>query len=166
MAFLLKKEPIVTEDIELSLAATVTQDRGVGTPFNAFKLPYQTLLTVGGALDGMYTKAAAIAKFALNGGDANVAFKVFPAINGNEAVSLDQLTSTVSDELADKANRVDVLELDNATAFSPINDYNPATKKYIDDAISTKFTDATSGTFTSADGKTITVVGGLITGII
>lgn len=32
-----------------------------------------------------------------------------------------------------KANKTNVLELDNTTAFTPDNDYEPATKKYVDD---------------------------------
>jgi len=39
-------------------------------------------------------------------------------------------TKKVMDEKADKAN---VLELDNETAFTPDADYEPATKKYVDD---------------------------------
>lgn len=35
-----------------------------------------------------------------------------------------------------KANKSDVLEKTNTTSFTPSNDYNPATKKYVDDAVS------------------------------
>ena len=33
----------------------------------------------------------------------------------------------------DKAEKTNVLELDNTTAFTPTSDYEPATKKYVDD---------------------------------
>lgn len=40
----------------------------------------------------------------------------------------------IFDELALKANKVDVLELENTSAFTPDQDYEPATKKYVDDS--------------------------------
>jgi uncharacterized pyridoxamine 5'-phosphate oxidase family protein len=45
----------------------------------------------------------------------------------------------VNDSLNAKANANNVLTLDNTTAFTPDNDYEPATKKYVDDnAVGTK----------------------------
>ena len=40
---------------------------------------------------------------------------------------------TVKDALDDKADKSNVLELDNTSAFTPSEDYEPATKKYVDD---------------------------------
>lgn len=34
-----------------------------------------------------------------------------------------------------KADKVNVLELDNVTAFTPEGDYEPATKKFVEDAV-------------------------------
>lgn len=38
--------------------------------------------------------------------------------------------------LNNKANKIDVLEKTNTTSYIPSGDYNPATKKYVDDSIS------------------------------
>ena len=38
--------------------------------------------------------------------------------------------------LSDKADKSNVLEKDNSTPFAPIGEYNPATKKYVDDSTS------------------------------
>ena len=153
------KEKICVEDIELSLDASVEQSRGTLTPFNAFYIPYNTTdLSVGVALNNRYSKAETQAGFAKLGGDDTVAFKAFPAINANEAIVLSQLTTI----LADKADKDNVLELNNSDLYTPLSDYNPATKRYVDE----QFTSGASGSFTSADGKTITVLGGLITEIV
>ncbi len=49
---------------------------------------------------------------------------------------LDKPISTATQaELDTKADKSNVLELDNTVAFSPDNDYEPATKKYVDDNI-------------------------------
>tara|TARA_R110000850_G_scaffold240615_2_gene365146 strand:- start:346 stop:621 length:276 start_codon:yes stop_codon:yes gene_type:complete len=36
-------------------------------------------------------------------------------------------------DITGKADKTNVLELDNTTAFTPNSDYEPATKKYVDD---------------------------------
>ncbi len=153
------KEKICVEDIELSLDTSVEQTRGTLTPFNAFFIPYNTTeLSVGVALNNRYTKAETQANFAKIAGDDTIAFKVFPAINLNEATSKQQ----VEDYLDYKADKDNVLELNNSNLYTPLSDYNPATKRYVDQ----QFVDGASGSFTSADGKTITVLGGLITEIV
>lgn len=38
-------------------------------------------------------------------------------------------------ELANKADAGNVLTKDNTTAFTPVSDYQPATKKYVDDSV-------------------------------
>lgn len=45
-------------------------------------------------------------------------------------------TSEVDAELLLKADADNVLEKDNTTTYTPTSDYNPATKKYIDDLLS------------------------------
>lgn len=157
------KEKICTEDIELSNDSSVVQERGTLTPFNAYKLPYKTGYTTGVALDERYTKVDSDARYAKVAGDDTVAFKVFGGINPNEAINVQQINDLMDSTIALKA---DVLELDNSVVYEPLTDYNPSTKRYVDQSILTRFENAVSGSFTSADGKTITVVGGLITGII
>lgn len=44
----------------------------------------------------------------------------------------------VYDQLALKSDKTNVLQLDNTTAFTPDADYEPATKKYVDDAVLTE----------------------------
>ncbi len=153
------KEKACVEDMELSLSASVVQTRGSLTPFNAFYLPYTTSeLSVGVALNNRYTKAEMQGSFARVDGDETVAFKVYPAVNPNEATSKQQ----VEDYLGFKADKTNVLELNNSVSYTPLSDYNPATKRYVDE----QFVGGASGTFTSADGKTITVLSGLITEIV
>lgn len=41
--------------------------------------------------------------------------------------------STKANLVKEKADKTNVLELDNAAAFTPTADYHPATKKYVDD---------------------------------
>ena len=42
-------------------------------------------------------------------------------------------TTQVDAALNDKADKTNVLEKDNTTTFTPTSNYNPATKKYVDD---------------------------------
>ena len=54
--------------------------------------------------------------------------------NADNTADADKPVSTAQQaELDLKANRLDVLEKTNATAYTPTGDYNPATKKYVDD---------------------------------
>ncbi len=51
------------------------------------------------------------------------------------------VAATVNDELhllSEKVNSSDVLKKTNTTGFTPTGDYNPATKKYVDDKANTK----------------------------
>jgi hypothetical protein len=45
------------------------------------------------------------------------------------------------------SNSFDVLTLDNTRLYTPTTDYHPATKKYVDDAISSAITDALGGNY-------------------
>ncbi|MBJ6367687.1 collagen-like domain-containing protein [Snuella sedimenti] len=58
-----------------------------------------------------------------------------------------------------KAAKANVLELDNTNAFTPDTDYEPATKKYVDDSNTTIINDLTTGGTTDAlsaeQGKTL-----------
>lgn len=47
----------------------------------------------------------------------------------------DSTGNSVAHKLTEKANTSDVLEKTNTTEFTPTADYQPATKKYVDDAI-------------------------------
>jgi hypothetical protein len=45
------------------------------------------------------------------------------------------------------ADLSNVLMKDNTTPFTPTGDYNPSTKKYVDDSIKTAITDALGGSY-------------------
>ena len=167
MSVALTKERVVVEDMELSLEVSIEQSRGVVTPFNAAYLPYTTGISVGQALLDRYTKTEADTNFALIGGDSLQTFLVGVATGPTEAVQKSQLDLKADQTDVDlKADKTNVLELDNNDAFTPIADYQPATKRFVDDSITTKFQAGVSGSFTAASGETVTVTGGLITGII
>lgn len=51
---------------------------------------------------------------------------------------LDNLNTNISETLAGKADKTEVLTKTNTTAFTPTADYQPATKKYVDDLASNK----------------------------
>ncbi len=51
---------------------------------------------------------------------------------------LDNLDANISETLAGKADKTEVLTKTNTTAFTPTADYQPATKKYVDDLASNK----------------------------
>ncbi len=163
MSTVLTKEKICVEDIEFSMDSDVIQSRGTMIPVNAYYIPYATGLSIGIALDNRYSKTEALATFAKSGGDSLIPFKVLDAINVNEAISKQQLEVIIANDLVLQDN---VLELDNDDAYIPLADYNPATKLFVDSSFVNRFAGTVSGSFTSADGKTITVIGGLITGII
>ena len=65
--------------------------------------------------------------------------------------------NAVFDALALKANTNNVLSLDNTTAFTPDADYEPATKKYVDDNAGGGASLWTAITGTRASNTTITV---------
>src|SRR6056297_2274659 len=44
-----------------------------------------------------------------------------------------ELNDSLKNNINDKADKTNVLEKDNTTEFTPTGDYNPATKKYVDD---------------------------------
>ena len=51
---------------------------------------------------------------------------------------LDNLDTNISETLAGKADKTEVLTKTNTAAFTPTADYQPATKKYVDDLASNK----------------------------
>ena len=51
---------------------------------------------------------------------------------------LDNLNTNISETLAGKADKTEVLTKTNTTVFTPTADYQPATKKYVDDLASNK----------------------------
>ena len=57
------------------------------------------------------------------------------AQNGDITTILPSDGEPVIHKLSEKANSSDVLEKTNTTEFTPTADYQPATKKYVDDAI-------------------------------
>jgi hypothetical protein len=84
------------------------------------------------------------------------------AIFANYPEDLNLLT-----ELNAKALKTNVLELDNTTAFTPDADYEPATKKYVDDKTGDFDTILGAADTWTADGEffTLTKSGGNLTGL-
>ena len=56
------------------------------------------------------------------------------AIEANET-DIETNATGISDLDSDKADKSNVLELDNTEAFTPTADNEPATKKYVDDNV-------------------------------
>lgn len=61
--------------------------------------------------------------------------------------SSDLATVAASGDYNDLNNIPDVLEKNNITAYTPSGDYNPATKKYVDDAINASITTVLGGSY-------------------
>ena len=71
-------------------------------------------------------------------------------INNNDADNDGRITTNTTN-IADKADKTNVLELDNTTPFTPDADHEPATKKYVDD-------NAAAGAVSSVEGRTGAVI--------
>jgi len=135
--------------------------------FNASFLPYTVSQDVTGALDDRYTKSYINTNFATINGSPAELFDVAEGLSGTNAVNFNQLdTKEDKSVVATKADKSNVLELNNSTAYTPLFDYNPSTKKYVSDSITTAFQLGQTGVFISQDNKQITVTNGLITGIL
>lgn len=159
------KSLLGVEDIYFGFGTTL-QGRGVINLFNASYLPYSVSKSVTQAIDDCPTLVEADVRYAMKAGDALQVFDVANGITGTDAVNFSQLDLKAnSTEVALKAYKTDVLEKTNSTAYIPLTDYNPSTKRYVDESIYNKFVFGATGTFTSLEGKIITVTGGLITGI-
>ena len=139
------KEKIVVADMIFGMGST-TDSRGTQSEINGNFIPFSDTQSINQALLDRHTKD-----------DMTSILEYYAAIN------VEQLNNLMLNTIALQAN---VLELDNSDVYNPATNYNPATKLYVDIAISDRFTGVVSGDFTSADGKTITVTGGLVTSIV
>lgn len=82
-------------------------------------------------LSGYLTSATAASTYEpLKGADDNYVTDAEKVVIGNTSG-----TNTGDQDLSTLALKTNVLELDNTDAFTPVGDYHPATKKYVDDAI-------------------------------
>lgn len=54
---------------------------------------------------------------------------------GNNSSAISTNTSSISTLSTNKADKSNVLELDNTSSFTPTADYHPATKEYVDDNV-------------------------------
>jgi len=166
MSLVLHKELIVLEDLALGFGTSNTS-RGSVTLFNAAYLPYDLNTSVAGALDARPTLVYTNATYAAVTGDGAAAFSVADGVTALQAVNKQQLdTKADAGDLALKADKTNVLQLNNSTSYSPSTDFNPATKVYVDTSIYNRFLGSVSGSFTSQDGKIVTVTNGIITGIL
>jgi hypothetical protein len=87
----------------------------------------RTILTTGQTNDtDLYNQIAG--KEPLKGSDDNYVTDAEKVVIGNTSG-----TNTGDQDISGKADKANVLELNNATAFTPDADYEPATKKYVDD---------------------------------
>ena len=64
--------------------------------------------------------------------------------------------NTNTDDIALKADKTNVLELDNTDVYTPTLDYHPATKKYTDDGLATAAKLGEVQTFTASQRGTVT----------
>lgn len=161
MSVIITKELGGADDLVFGFGSVV-QTRGNILAINSGVIPFSLTESIEDALNARSTTVVGDNRWASIFGSPAHLFRVADAISADEAVNKGQLDT----EIGLKADKLNVLELDNNTPFAPLFDYNPTTKKYVDDSIYTAFQSGVSGSFTSADGKTITVTGGLITGII
>jgi hypothetical protein len=165
MSIKLNKELLAVEDIYFGFGTSV-QHRGTVNLFNAAYLPYSVSQSVTHAIDSRPTLSDADIRYAAKAGSASQVFDVAPGVTGTDAVNFNQLKLKADITEVDlKAYKTNVLEKTNSVSYIPLTDYNPATKRYVDEAIINKFALGATGTFTSKEGKIITVSGGLITGI-
>ncbi len=75
----------------------------------------------------------------------------FTDIRVTNATQVQQNITDISGLDSDKADKTNVLELDNTTVFTPDSDYEPATKKYVDDSWATFATDQEALEWTATD---------------
>ena len=161
----LTKELILAEDIDFGDGPSL-QVRG-GNKLNGSHIPYSDTQSLNDAMSIRPTAVEVGVSYAPILGNASNLFKVANGISGNDAVTFQQMdTKEDRTEVALKAYKADVLELNNQTPYQPVNDYHPATKKFVDDSIFNAFKRGISGSFGDNNGKTVTVTNGLITGII
>lgn len=86
-----------------------------------------------------------------DGKDGKSAYEIWleAGNTGTEEDFLNSLKGEKGDtpDLTDYAKIEYVLTKTNTTSFTPTSDYNPATKKYVDDSISYSITDALGGSY-------------------
>jgi len=140
------KEGGVVADLVFGMG-TVTQSRGVQEQINASHIPFDATKSVADELNLKENIVDIDAKLALKaelaGAIAQV-FSVAPATDPAHAVDKAQFDAAlallasityVDGELLLKADKTNVLELDNTDVFAPVSDYQPSTKKYVDDTL-------------------------------
>ena len=94
-----------------------------------------------------------------------IVFNTVETIYFNNTPTLCDIRLTINGEFTDETNtcssavlkyyntlyqiplKTDVLVKTNTSSYTPTSDYNPATKKYVDDAITTAITDALGGNY-------------------
>jgi hypothetical protein len=82
-------------------------------------------------------------------------------IDANDITNLGNLsgTNTGDQDLSSLATKANVLELNNTSAFTPDADYEPATKKYVDDNAGTPISSEARIPFMNAGGTALTYEG-------
>jgi len=144
------KELAVTEDLELGFG-TVTQTRdinGIATAVDYTKISSESIPAklddnseslIQDVLDEKLTEQQAIAKYAKIGGDKAQEFLVKTPTLDDEAANKkyvdDEVHTSYSLVQSNFAAKSNVLEKDNISIYTPTDQYNPATKRYVDEKV-------------------------------
>lgn len=120
---------------ELSVAISTKVDKVTGKALSANDYTNADKAIVDGVTAALAAKADTSA---LTAGLADKVDKVTgKALSTNDYTNADkEIVDGVTEALAQKADKTEVLTKTNTTAFAPTADYQPATKKYVDDNIS------------------------------
>lgn len=162
MSITLTKEKICVEDMLYSLDGTIEQDRGFLTPINATHIPYIINFSVGQALDVRPTLDLVDTTYAKVNGNT---LEIFNCADGLSPLNVLN-KAQIEDLLSYKADKNNVLQLNNTLMYTPTIGTHPATKSYVDTSTANAFEDALdAGSFLTFEGKVVTVINGLITGI-
>lgn len=140
------KEGGVVADLVFGMG-TVTQARGVQEAINGSHIPYDGTKSLTEQIDLKATEADVDDKLALKAdlnGSTGAVFNIATGVASTHAITKAQFDSAVAllaslsyvdAQLLLKADKTNVLELSNVNAFSPTSDYQPSTKKYVDDTL-------------------------------
>jgi len=144
------KQQAVTEDFELGFGK-VHQTRdldGVPTDFEYTKVSAETIPAkledgtedvIQNSLDEKETIAKADTKFAYKNGDTTEVFKADTPVADADVTNKGFVDTAISDSYSLVTNnfaaKSDVLLRDNTDIYSPSEQYNPATKRYVDEKV-------------------------------
>ena len=108
-----------------------------------------TKIALGDSTAQVRSEIPDVSGFIINETDPTFTSSQAANIDADDIVNLGNLsgTNTGDQDLSNFALKTNVLELDNTTAFTPDTDYEPATKKYVDDNAGSGLTTYSVGDF-------------------